>query len=262
MKAILLAGGHGTRGRPFTEFIPKALFPINGRPVIDHIVRYLSHSPKINEIIIICEFDNFGRQIINYFEGKEFILKKKIIFIEDKKTGTGGALLEVQKYLLNESFFLTWFADNLCALDINRLVAEYEKIRMQDREITGIVVTRNMRYEETGRVMLCQGYEEDTNNLIKEFREKNLVRLEQPEALGIYLFNNSIYDFIYSTSDLRNSTLDLSNDILAKIPGIGKLFSYNIGNNIDWIDAESLVYLARNKGIIDRILAQIDVNSA
>jgi mannose-1-phosphate guanylyltransferase len=261
LKAVLLAGGHGTRGRPFTEFIPKALFPINGRPVIDYIVRYLSHSRKINEIVIICEFDNFGRQIINYFEGKEFILKKKIIFIEDKKTGTGGALLEAQKYLVNEPFFLTWFADNLCALDINKLVTEYEKVRMQDKEVTGLVVTRNMRYEETGRVMLCQRDEEDTNTLIKEFREKNLVRLEQPEALGIYLFNNTIYDFIYSTSELRNSTLDLSKDILAKIPGIGKLFSYNIGNDTEWIDAESLVYLARNKAIIDRILAQLDVTS-
>ena len=157
LKAILLAGGHGTRGRPYTEFFPKALFPINGRPVIDHIVRYLSHFSIINEIIIICEFDNFGRQIINYFEGKELIIKKKLLFIEDKKTGTGGALLEAEKYLLNEPYFLTWFADNLCALDIKKFVTEYEKIRIKDQDIIGMVVTRKMRYEETGRVLLCQG---------------------------------------------------------------------------------------------------------
>jgi choline kinase len=68
LKAILLAGGRGTRAKPFTEYFPKAMFPLNGRPIIDYIVRYLAQFSQINEIIIVCDFDNFGKQIINYFE--------------------------------------------------------------------------------------------------------------------------------------------------------------------------------------------------
>jgi mannose-1-phosphate guanylyltransferase len=36
-KAVLLAGGYGTRAKPFTDYFPKAMFPLDGRPVIDHI---------------------------------------------------------------------------------------------------------------------------------------------------------------------------------------------------------------------------------
>ena len=42
LKAILLAGGLGTRAKPFTDYSPKALIPIHGRPAIDHLARYLS----------------------------------------------------------------------------------------------------------------------------------------------------------------------------------------------------------------------------
>ena len=116
MKAVLLAGGLGSRARPFSDYCPKALIPINGRPVIDHIIRYISKFSSINEILIVCEFDSLGKQIINYFEGKESIIGKKITFVEDKKKGTGGSLLECQEKLKNDPIFLVWFSDNLCLL--------------------------------------------------------------------------------------------------------------------------------------------------
>lgn len=72
-KAVLLAGGYGTRAKPFTDYFPKAMFPLEGRPVIDHIVRFLSRVSSISEIIIVCDFDRFGKQIINYFEGKDSV---------------------------------------------------------------------------------------------------------------------------------------------------------------------------------------------
>ncbi|MFB5616790.1 MAG: NDP-sugar synthase, partial [Nitrosopumilus sp.] len=41
MKAVILAGGSGTRGKPYTEYFPKAMIPINGKPLVDYVVRYL-----------------------------------------------------------------------------------------------------------------------------------------------------------------------------------------------------------------------------
>ena len=55
MKAVILAGGRGTRGKPFTDFIPKAMIPIQGKPLIYHIVRYLSSFRIIDEVIVLGE---------------------------------------------------------------------------------------------------------------------------------------------------------------------------------------------------------------
>ena len=75
------------------------MFTLDGRPVIDHIVRFLSRVSSIGEIIIVCDFDRFGKQIINYFEGKDSVLGKSIKFVEDKKKGTGGPLLRLKDTL-------------------------------------------------------------------------------------------------------------------------------------------------------------------
>jgi mannose-1-phosphate guanylyltransferase len=42
VKVIILAGGKGNRAKPFTDFFPKAMIPVEGKPLIDYIVRYVS----------------------------------------------------------------------------------------------------------------------------------------------------------------------------------------------------------------------------
>jgi mannose-1-phosphate guanylyltransferase len=264
LKAILLAGGHGTRARPFTDYFPKAMIPLNGRPVIHYVVRYLARFSQISGLIILCEFDNFGKQIINYFDGKEAAIGKPLTFIEDKKYGTGGALLEIERDVKADRCFLLWFADNLCAIRIDCLVQEYEKAdRMTKGGITGIVVVRNQRREETGRVILANhrqvaNHRNPTTSSIKQFIEKGVVKLEQPEALGIYLFNNKIFDYLHAASEkMKAGGFNLSHDLLGRNRTIrGKLYSYNLGNT-EWLDVESPPYANRNKDTVMKILSQM-----
>ncbi len=265
MKAVLLAGGHGTRAKPFTDYFPKAMIPLNGRPVIHHIVRYLAKFSQISGLIILCEFDNFGKQIINYFEGKEAAIGKPLTFIEDKKYGTGGAVLQVETDVRADRCFLLWFADNLCALRLDNLLQEYEKAdRVTKGGITGIVVVRNQRREETGRVILNNTNHRHVANtknstLIKKFIEKGVVKLEQPEALGIYLFNNTIFNYLHATSEKMSAGgFNLSHDLLGRISTLrGKLYSYNLGSNTEWLDVESPPYADRNKDTVMKILSQM-----
>jgi len=67
VKDVILAGGKGTSGKPYTECFPKAMTPINGKPLIDHVVRYLKSFKFIDEVIIISDFSGMGEQIKNYF---------------------------------------------------------------------------------------------------------------------------------------------------------------------------------------------------
>jgi len=262
MKVVLLAGGKGTRARPFSDYIPKSMIPIEGRPVIDQVVRYLARFAIVEEILIVCEFDFFGNQIINYFEGKDSIILKKISFVEDSKNGTGGAVLRAEESITNGSEpFLVWFADNLCALDLMELVSRYNALNTQltgGKEVTGILVTRKHRYEETGRVTV----EAKGSNRIEKFIEKPIVELESPEALGIYLFSKKIFEYLHQQESVarrkRTNSFNLSQDVLANLPSTGiNLYSYSLDENTDWIDIESPIYASRNRKIIKRIIEQM-----
>jgi len=108
MKIVLLAGGIGSRARPFSDYSPKALIPINGKPLIDYIIRYVSKFSHITEIIIVCEFDSHGKQIINYLEGKERVIGQKIIFIYKGKKwweGTADEIMSSNNKEINEFVF-------------------------------------------------------------------------------------------------------------------------------------------------------------
>ena len=114
----------------------------------------------------------------------------------------------------------------------------------------GIVVVRKRRREETARVIL-------DDSQIKEFMEKQRVKLEQPEALGIYLFSKRIFQYLHKRSREGFANFNLSYDILNQITNMEELFSYDIGENIEWIDIESPTYMDRNKDIVEKILLQM-----
>lgn len=260
MKAVLLAGGYGRRARPFTDYIPKVMIPLDGRPVIDYVVRYLAKFSRVSDLLIICEFDSFGKQIINYFDGKKSIIGKPITFVEDKKNGTGGSVIAIESYVGRDRCFLVWFADNLCALRVNDLIRTYELVIKGSTTITGMVVVRRQRREETGRVVLDNpktGKNYGNIAPIRKFIEKAVTELEYPEAVGIYLFNNSIFDYLHDTSEKMRGTFNLSHDVLAHFTP-GKLYSYDIGHNTQWIDVDSPSHADRNKEIIMKILLQME----
>jgi mannose-1-phosphate guanylyltransferase len=264
MKIVLLAGGIGSRAKPFSDYSPKALIPVNGKPLIDHIIRYVSKFSHITEIIIVCEFDSHGKQIISYLEGKQQIIGKKITFIEDRKKGTGGALLECMSSLENETFFMVWYADNLCALDINGLVKEYIEINSESDGLIGILIARSHRKEETGRLVLDKKYSKNTY-LIKEFSEKPIVKLEHPEVAGIYLFNSRIMSFLkIKSNEKEGKGFDLSSDILSKIRinDNNNMCCYDVfSSGTDWIDIESPSYLERNKKVVDKVVLQMETSN-
>jgi mannose-1-phosphate guanylyltransferase len=264
MKVILLAGGRGTRAMPFSLYSPKSMIPINGRPVIDHITRYLANFSIVEDFIIVCEFDHLGTQIVNYFEGKEHTMGKKIIFVEDNKNGTGGAILSAESLVKDDDFFAVWFADNLCALDVDHLIHEYELLEHKQindpSKFIGIIATREHRKEETGIVVL------DPNDKprIKEFVEKPLQKLESPETLGIYLFSKNLLNFIHMQKEASTlgDAFDLSYEVLSQIPRVGsKIFSYTLPSDRYWIDVESPTHADRNKDLIKKILSQMKMKN-
>ncbi|HEY7366883.1 MAG TPA: nucleotidyltransferase family protein, partial [Nitrosopumilaceae archaeon] len=178
MKAIILAGGKGTRAKPFTDFFPKAMIPVEGKPLIDHIIGYLSSFSFIDEILIVSDFKGLGGQIKHYFENPK--KGKRIKFVQDSGSGTAGDLLHVSSSLKDSGEFLLWFVDNLCAIDIKKMINFFK----QNKSIA-CIATRTTRKEETGFAVVKDG-------IITEFMEKPTIKMQMAECLGIYVLGADI----------------------------------------------------------------------
>lgn len=237
MKVIILAGGKGTRGKPYTEYFPKAMTPINGKPMIDYIVRYLKSFNFIKEIIIISDYNGLGGQIKNYYGNQ-----KSIKFIQDSQSGTGGDLLHIEKELKDESEFLLWFVDNLCAVDIKKMRRVFK-----EKNSSACIATRTKRKEETGFAVVEDG-------IIKEFKEKPIMKLQLSECLGIYMLGKEIIEKIKKKKNQKQ--VNLSYDILEQLSKEGKVSAYDIAEK-EWIDAESPMVLERNEKLVAKIIKQM-----
>ena len=237
MKAIILAGGKGTRGKPYTEFFPKAMTPINGKPVIDYVIRYLQKFSFIKEIVIISDFNGLGGQIKNYYGDQ-----KNISFVQDSQSGTGGDLLHIEKKLKEESEFVLWFVDNLCAIDLKKMKEVFTK-----KKSSACIATRTKRKEETGFAVV-------KNGVIIEFKEKPVMKLQLSECLGVYMLGKDIIKRIKEKK--KQKEINLSYDILQQLSKEGKISSFDIGDN-EWIDVESPSYLERNQKTVKKIIKQM-----
>lgn len=144
MKAVILAGGLGTRLSEETQEKPKPMVEIHGKPILWHILKIL-HTQGIKEFIICCGYR--GYYIKEYFKNYALhnsnvvihSLSNKIIVenndSEDwsiscidtgQNTQTGGRLREVKKYLGNEDFLFT-YGDGVGDINLKNLINSHKK---------------------------------------------------------------------------------------------------------------------------------------
>lgn len=178
MKAVILAGGLGSRISEETELKPKPMIEIGGKPILWHIMKiYSAHG--INEFIICCGYKGYliKEYFCNYSLHQSDItmdIKKNSMQIHHNKsepwlitmidtgenTMTGGRLKRVQDYIKNDEAFCFTYGDGLGDIDISSLVAFHKKHKKQ----ATLTATRPPgRY---GALKL------DSNDVVKEFKEK------------------------------------------------------------------------------------------
>ena len=240
-----MAGGLGTRGKPFTDYFPKAMIPIEGKPLIDHIVSYVSSFGFIDEIIILADYNGIGSQIKGYFEDRA--IKKKIRFIQDSQSGTGGDLVHLSNLLGKNSEFLLWFSDNLTPIDLGKMFKFYKQMKS-----IACIATRRYRKEETGYAVVKDG-------LILGFKEKPVIKLQMAECLGIYVLATKILKLIKSKQK-RQRNINLSYDILQGLSKSKTISAFDI-EKTPWIDIESPTKIERNQDFVKGIIKKMKVQS-
>ena len=141
MKAVILAGGLGTRISEETHLKPKPMVEVGGKPILWHIMKmYSAHG--INDFVICCGYKGYviKEYFANYFlhmSDVTFDMEKNEMFVHQRKaepwrvtlvdtgdeTLTGGRLGRVAEYLRGEESFCFTYGDGVADLDITKLIA-------------------------------------------------------------------------------------------------------------------------------------------
>lgn len=126
MKAMIFAAGLGTRLKPLTDTLPKALVPVCGKPLIEHVARKLL-AAGINEAVVNIHY--FADKVEEWVGGQQWIVDnndalcdgKMLVQISDERNlllETGGAVLHARRYLEGCGRFLIHNVDILSNCDI------------------------------------------------------------------------------------------------------------------------------------------------
>jgi glucose-1-phosphate cytidylyltransferase len=147
MKAVILAGGLGTRMREETEFRPKPMVEVGGKPVLWHIMKILGHQ-GLTDFIICAGYK--GEMIRRYFFeygamnqdftvtlgrdgdveflGDNLELGWKVTIADTGQfTLTGGRIRAIEKYLDGEDFLIT-YGDGIANVDLRALIAKHAEL--------------------------------------------------------------------------------------------------------------------------------------
>lgn len=234
MKALIFAAGLGTRLKPITDNLPKALVPINGKPLLEHVVVKLKNE-GFNEIII--NVHHFPDQIIDFLKSKDnFGIRIEISDERDKLLDTGGGIKKTEHFFSDREPFLVHNVDILSNVNLREL---YDFHCKQTDALSSLVVSKR----ETFRYLLFN----NDNNLCGWINEKtnetkpspNLNPLEYNKLAysGIQIVSPKIFEIMNNYGD-KFPIMDfyLQNCLNQKIKGY-------IPENLQMIDVGKLSVL-------------------
>ena len=223
MKAIIVAGGHGSRLYPMTQFTHKTLLPLCGRPIIDYVLSTIRHA-GINDITII------GNKFIDKI--REHVGEEVNYVLEDEPKGVASALQLAREG--NEGCpLLIWFSDNITNIDLHNDVSQFND----------------------GAILLTREVESPNDFGIAVFKNGTIVDvIEKPEKPvgnlaigGIYIFDEQFWQRLDSVQD----SVDFSiSDVTRQYLVEGKARIISVGENT-WIDCGTPENLQRAAEMVE-----------
>ena len=235
MKAVILAGGLGTRLKPYTTVFPKPLMPIGESPILEIIVKQLK-AKGFNEITLAV--GHLSELIMAFFNnGSKYGIKIEYSK-EEKKLGTAGGLGLLKNKLVDD--FLVMNGDVLTGLDFS----EFLEFHKKTGSIATIALNRRHVDIDFGVVEL------DENRTLIGYIEKP--KIDYLVSMGVYAFNESILEYIPSHEYL--DIPDLMKRLLSegeKVNGfIHDGYWLDIGRPDDYIKAnEDIQKIYRQLGV-------------
>ena len=222
MRAVILAGGKGTRLRPYTTVIPKPLMPVGDRPILEIIIRQLKYY-GFSQVTMAVGY--LAELVEAYFsDGNKYGIKIDYSR-EDRPLGTIGSLSLIDG--LDETF-LVMNGDVLTNLDYRKLLNFHKK-----NHTVATIATYNKAVKiDLGVLEMDEGFR------LKQYIEKPTLRYHV--SMGIYVFEPEILGFIES-----NGYLDFPDLVLILMKAGKKVMAFpfdgywlDIGRQEDYVRAQ------------------------
>lgn len=233
MKAVVLAGGFGTRLRPLSCTRPKLLFPVGNKPLLDWTLKKLAKS-GVEEVVLAVNYmaEAFIHRYGNSKYGMKLLYSK-----EDKPLRTGGAIKKAEELIGHEEPFLVLNGDILANISYKELV---EKNRVNN----AIATIALYRVEDTSQYGVVELTEK---GCVTQFVEKPSSDKTTSDLVnaGIYVFDPKILEYIPC-----NKPVSIENEVFPKLADEGKLYGHIFEGM--WIDIGELKnYLKANQLLLD-----------
>jgi len=181
MKAIILAGGKGTRLAPYTAVFPKPLMPIDGIPILEVIVRQLAHF-HINDLIFTVSPQSEALLSAYFGSGRKF--GADVCYSrEEEPLGTAGPLSLISD--LTKSF-LVMNGDILTTLNYQRLI----RYHRQHKGVVTIAMSRKKVQLELGVMEFNRAHQ------LTRYMEKPT--LSYSVSMGVYVFEREVLKWVPS----------------------------------------------------------------
>tara|TARA_B100000609_G_C17195069_1_gene424709 strand:+ start:55 stop:750 length:696 start_codon:yes stop_codon:yes gene_type:complete len=122
MKAVILAGGLGTRLRPYTKSLPKPMLPLGKKPILEYEIEWIKKN-GIKEIVICVSY--LRKKIENYFgDGSKFGVKIEYA-ISNKPLATAGQLKTAEEFI--DDTFVCLYGDSIYNFNLKNMIAYHKK---------------------------------------------------------------------------------------------------------------------------------------
>jgi len=225
MKAVILAGGKGTRLAPYTTVFPKPLVPLGHRPILDIIIRQLAYYGMSDIVLTLGYLAELIQAYLSCANGD--LSRININTVREKKPmGTAGSLRLVPD--LKETF-LVMNGDILTSLDYSKLV----KYHHENKGILTISMHIKRVKIDLGLIEVAK------DNSLTAYIEKP--EKEYPVSMGIYVYEPEVINYIKP-----NTHLDFPDLVLRLLENGEKVVGYpcndfwmDIGRQEDYVNAQT-----------------------
>ncbi|HSB46965.1 MAG TPA: nucleotidyltransferase family protein [Candidatus Bilamarchaeum sp.] len=210
MKAFILAGGEGTRLRPYTYNTPKPMLMLGGKPILQYVVENLRRA-GIKDVVLTIGYKH--EQFESYFgDGSAFGVKMEYL-VEKEKMNTAGSITP-HAGKVKETFVVV-MGDHLTDIDLSEMVKAHRK--------SGCIASIALFHK---KMTLEYGVADIKDGRVTGFREKPL--LENYYNTAIYVFEPRIFDFIKGREDFAK-------DVFPRLLASGEKINAHVFEGV-WYD--------------------------